>query len=112
MDAALGSNPSFVWRSLPQARELLTEGLAWKIGDGETVGIDSHKWLPNPPRFKPGAVRTLRVSALFNPKTKQWDRSLIHAFFHNRLLSDFIDLWLGSTLSLLKISDCGTKSEL
>ena len=54
MDVELGSNPSFVRRSLLQARELLQEGSAWKIGDGKTVGIDSHKWLPNPPRFKPG----------------------------------------------------------
>lgn len=57
----------FVWCSLNQARKLLQKGLAWKIGDSETIGIDSHKWLPNPPSFKPGADRILKVSALFNP---------------------------------------------
>jgi len=71
MDAKLGSNPSFVWRSLLQARELLQEGSTWKIGDGKNVGIDSHKWLPNTPRFKPSADQTLKVSALFNPTTRQ-----------------------------------------
>ena len=62
MDANVGNNPSFVWRSLLQARDIITEGGAWKIGDGETVGIDSHKWLPKPPSFKPGVDRTLKVS--------------------------------------------------
>ena len=94
MDAELGSNPSFVWRSLLQAKELLQEGLAWKIGDGKNVGIDSHKCLPNTPRFKPDANQTLKVSALFNPETRQWDRSFIHALFHNSTRDDILRIQL------------------
>ena len=94
MDAELGSNPSFVWRSLLQAKELLQEGLAWKIGDGKNVGIDSHKWLPNTPRFKPDIDQTQKISALFNFETRQWDRSLIHAFFHNSTRDDILRIQL------------------
>ena len=46
MEAHLGSNPSYVWRSLLSARELIREGFVWKIGDGSSVGIQTHKWLP------------------------------------------------------------------
>ena len=110
MDAKLGSNPSFVWRSLLQARELITEGTTWKIGDGETVGIDSHKWLPNPPRFKLGADRTLKVSALFNPETRQWDRSLIQALFHNSSRYDILHIHLSHFRSMDKLMWMATKS--
>ena len=46
MDVDLGSKPSNVWQSLLQAKELIKEGFAWQIGDGETVGVARHKWLP------------------------------------------------------------------
>ena len=32
MDAELGSNPSYVWRSLLAARETICEGLKWECG--------------------------------------------------------------------------------
>ena len=34
MDADLGANPSFVWRSSLEARELIRAGTAWTVGDG------------------------------------------------------------------------------
>ena len=110
MDVKLGSNPSFVWCSLLQARKLLQKGLAWKIGDSETIGIDSHKRLPNPPSFKPGADRILKVSALFNPDTRQWDRSLIHALSHNSTTDDILRIKLGHSRSRDKLMWMETKS--
>ena len=110
MDVELGSNPSFVWCSLLQARKLLQKGLAWKIGDSKTIGIDSHKWLPNPPNFKPGADRILKVSALFNPDIRQWDRSLIHALFHNFTRDDILRIKLGHSRSRDKLMWMETKS--
>ena len=35
MDAELGSNPSYVWCSLLQTRDLIREGSIWQVGDGE-----------------------------------------------------------------------------
>ena len=34
MDAVLGHNPSFMWRSILAARDVIQEGSMWKIGDG------------------------------------------------------------------------------
>ena len=49
--AELGSNPSAVWRSLLAAREVLSEGSTWQIRDGSSIGVTTHKWLPNAPAF-------------------------------------------------------------
>ena len=45
LEAKLGSNPSYVWRSLLQARDVLLEGSTWKVGSGSSVDIATHKWL-------------------------------------------------------------------
>ena len=45
--AQLGSNPSFVWRSFLAARELLTEGVRWKMGSGSMVEVWNDRWTPH-----------------------------------------------------------------
>ena len=51
MDAELGSNPSYVWKSLLAAREIICEGSKWEVGDGRTIGVTTHKWLSHKPIF-------------------------------------------------------------
>lgn len=43
--AVLGSNPSFVWRSLLATWDVIREGSTWKVGEGRSIGVTSHKWL-------------------------------------------------------------------
>ena len=45
LEVKLGSNPSYVWRSLLQARDVLLEGSTWKVGSGSSEDIATHKWL-------------------------------------------------------------------
>ncbi|XP_073019495.1 uncharacterized mitochondrial protein AtMg00310-like [Primulina eburnea] len=45
MEAQLGNNPSFIWRSFVWGRELLREGLYWRIGDGKHIGVFHHRWV-------------------------------------------------------------------
>ena len=63
------------------ARELIRKGSTWRIGDGETVGVASHKWLPQTPIYRPEVNQSLKVSSLFNSSTRQWDRALFHSMF-------------------------------
>ena len=81
MEAELGRNPSYVWHSLLSAKELLREGAVWRAGDGCTVGIQSHKWLPHPPKFCEGVDLSLKVRDFIDPHTKQWDRAMVHSWF-------------------------------
>ena len=45
MEAELGCNPSFVWRSLLEARELIRAGTTWQVGDGQSIEVNDHRWL-------------------------------------------------------------------
>jgi hypothetical protein len=39
LKACLGSKPSYAWRNIHGAIDLLQSGLIWRIGDGAKVGI-------------------------------------------------------------------------
>ena len=60
---------------------MLREWSKWSIGDGGTVGIKSHVWLPNPPTFHDGVDTSLKVGDFIDPHTKQWDREKVNAWF-------------------------------
>ena len=45
MDAEMGNNPSYVWRSLLVARDIIKEGSKWQVGDGSYIEVSTHKWL-------------------------------------------------------------------
>lgn len=49
MEAEFGNNPSYAWRSLLAAKDLIQEGLMWKVGDGSSIEVSNHIWLPNRP---------------------------------------------------------------
>lgn len=44
MQAPLGANPSFVWRSICWGRELIKEGLKWRIEDSKTIDAGFRNW--------------------------------------------------------------------
>ena len=42
LEAELGSNPSYIWRSLLKAREIILAGARWKVGCGTSINIMGH----------------------------------------------------------------------
>jgi ribonuclease HI len=86
MMAKLGSKPSFAWRSIFGARELLEEGLMWRIGNGKNVKIWGDKWIPKPISYTAhSAPRMLdpdsKVSDLINWEAGGWNHNLLGALF-------------------------------
>ena len=69
MDAVLGNNPSYVWRSLLAARDIISEGSIWKVGDGRNILVSTHKWLPHKPVFLGDDQPNLHVSDLIDSTT-------------------------------------------
>ncbi|XP_012849908.1 PREDICTED: uncharacterized protein LOC105969681 [Erythranthe guttata] len=65
LDSSLGSNPSYTWRSICGAIDLLKKGTRWRIGNGENVQIWGDRWLPRGSTFKP-----------FTPRG-QWPRDMM-----------------------------------
>ncbi|XP_060972143.1 uncharacterized protein LOC133038110 [Cannabis sativa] len=45
--AEIGNNPSYVWRSVLEARQFLTHGVCWSIGDGISISVLGEPWLPD-----------------------------------------------------------------
>ncbi|XP_073019456.1 uncharacterized protein [Primulina eburnea] len=46
MDTQLGNNPSFIWSSLLWSRELLRNGLCWRVGNGKNIATFRDQWIP------------------------------------------------------------------
>jgi hypothetical protein len=39
LESKLGKMPSFIWRSFMVAKDLLSHGIIWRIGDGHSIKI-------------------------------------------------------------------------
>ena len=81
LDAKMGHNPSYVWRSLLSAREVLLAGSKWQVGNGVTIKILSHDWFLHPPRLLGDIPEDMRVQELIDQQTKQWDRGKVTSLF-------------------------------
>ncbi|KAL6566692.1 hypothetical protein OROMI_015096 [Orobanche minor] len=51
-DAPIGYNPSYTWRSIVAGRELLKEGILWRIGNNSTINDWNEPWLPGCAGFR------------------------------------------------------------
>lgn len=87
MEAQLGSNPTYVWRSILESQKLLRNGLCWKTESGSNISIWCDPWLhdhQNPyvtTEFDP-AKGVFMVSDLICQGT--WNRNLVESVFNNR----------------------------
>ncbi|XP_031112161.1 uncharacterized protein LOC116016138 [Ipomoea triloba] len=86
IDAKLGSCPSYCWRSIMGAHELICSGVRRRIGDGRSTLIWGHPWLPDGPNpmiqtNMPHELDGSLVSGLFDPDTGTWDHSILCDIF-------------------------------
>jgi hypothetical protein len=51
LEALLRTKPSFAWRSIYNARELLSKGLLWRVGDGRLIKFGVKKGCQPPNLF-------------------------------------------------------------
>ncbi|KAK9988994.1 hypothetical protein SO802_029233 [Lithocarpus litseifolius] len=86
LEVELGSSPSFVWRSLLKAREVLLTGARWKVGSGTSIRVSKYQWLPRPPCFCREGARLMKVKELVDEDTGQWDRSKLAYWFQPHTL--------------------------
>lgn len=71
LDARRGFDPSYVWFSIWGAKSLLLEGLKWRLGNGEKIGVWDEAWLPGdsssivpPPKIE--SLAHLKVADFMN----------------------------------------------
>ncbi|XP_074352931.1 uncharacterized protein LOC141692091 [Apium graveolens] len=86
--AELGHNPSFIWRSLLEAKQLLLDGSRWRVGDGQHIQILGQPWLlteVNP--FITSNIQPLQnqvVASLMKVGAKEWDLEVVADVLNER----------------------------
>jgi hypothetical protein len=87
--ARLGHNPSYVWRSIFNARFIVRGGARWRIGTGESIPLINEPWMLNGGRID-GSIagaqlfQNSAVKSLLEENEKKWNESLIrHTFNHD-----------------------------
>ncbi|XP_042978923.1 uncharacterized mitochondrial protein AtMg00310-like [Carya illinoinensis] len=86
IDAKIGYKPSFMWRSLLAAQDLVKAGMVWRVGNGKSISIGKDKWLHNGSDFKVRSpINTLsadsKVSSLIFEDLHCWNESLVGDMF-------------------------------
>ena len=90
LSSSLGSNPSFVWRSVWSTKEVVNRGTRWRVGDGKSIYAWKDVWVRDLPGFR---VRTNPTSGLENLKVldllldagRGRDSDLVHSIFENNV---------------------------
>ena len=87
MESKIGFQPSYAWRSLFNAKDVMELGSRWLIGDGQKVKIWKDNWLLEQGKFKVWSpVKNLPqdapVSELIDRDTKNWNRTKVFNTFN------------------------------
>ena len=76
MEAVVGKNASYAWRSILAAQHLVKRGLRWQVGDGRRIRVWQDQWLTTRSTYKvvspkrPGNEIRM-VSELMNEGSKE-----------------------------------------
>ncbi|PWA74859.1 hypothetical protein CTI12_AA246610 [Artemisia annua] len=83
LDARIGYRPSFVWRSLCTARDIIRKGKRWNIGNGMKVRIWEDYWLEGfrTLDYRPENSDYRVVNDLLEGDTNAWNHTLLLQLF-------------------------------
>ncbi|CAH9135001.1 unnamed protein product, partial [Cuscuta epithymum] len=106
IEAKIGGSPSFIWRSIMEAKPAIINNFRWRIGNGKSVNIWRDPWLPDRSYPKPVSqviqgLEETKVEGLISNGNREWDRDLVFELFNPRDMS----LILGLPLSQRDVPD-------
>jgi hypothetical protein len=86
LTASLGHNPSYVWRSILQARIIVRDGARWSIGIGASIPLLNEPWLSEGDCIEEDydfqqLSAGPSVQSLINTATKTWNRDFVQQVF-------------------------------
>ncbi|KAK2434249.1 hypothetical protein QL285_019418 [Trifolium repens] len=89
LEANLGHNPNFIWRSIHTSQVIVKGGLRWRIGDGTNIRVWQDAWLRDEdnsfittPMIE--GRENMRVCDLMEAGGGGWRRNLIYEYFNTR----------------------------
>jgi ribonuclease HI len=96
LDAKRPKNASYTWKSILFGRDLLSEGLIWRVGNGRNILVCDDNWIPRPSiqhplGFLPEATAE-RVEDLLLPDGRGWNEQKLRATFYEADVSDILKI--------------------
>ncbi|CAL1392116.1 unnamed protein product [Linum trigynum] len=115
LEAKVGWRPSYVWRSLMRAQDLLKTGCRWGIGTGEEVHIWRDRWIPGLDDYRVFSYSSFldwdsKVSCLIDQETRTWRRDLIEIMFTQEEQQAILDIPLSPGLDRDSLCWTGTEN--
>uniref|UniRef100_A0A2N9ED45 RNase H type-1 domain-containing protein n=1 Tax=Fagus sylvatica TaxID=28930 RepID=A0A2N9ED45_FAGSY len=86
LEATVLNNPSYLWRSILVAKDVLNMGLRWRVGTGSKINIWKDPWLLCSTTYRvisPVFAQTSNnsVDSLIDAATMTWNKEKIEAMF-------------------------------
>lgn len=83
LQAQLGVNPSYMWRSIIAAQEMVSQGSRRRIGNGESTRVWKVPWLPSKENGylttdMPQELEHIKVVNLMETDSPNWDDAVLH----------------------------------
>ena len=99
-EAKIGTNPSYIWRSIHDTLKLIKTGARWRIGSGKNVEIWNEPWLldPQQPTIQSPPVQGMEqatVSSLKASDGLRWDKDILRAILNERDRDLIVQIPLG-----------------
>ncbi|KAH9779367.1 reverse transcriptase domain-containing protein [Citrus sinensis] len=103
VEALLGSNPSFFWRSILVAQPAILRGSRIQIRGGQQTIIGNTPWLPDKDSgfissSLPANIASASVDSLMVPNQRRWDFDVANDIFNIRDRDLILQIPLGSRL--------------
>lgn len=106
LKATVGSNPSYVWRSVLAAQEIIRKWSRWQVGNGWRIIVTDPNWFPRSPCLIGVVPPSMRVCEVIDESIGQWDRAKLSALFSPSKDRKF---WLYHRTQLPRTSSYGWK---
>jgi hypothetical protein len=99
LTATCPSNASYTWRSIVHGRDLLKEGIIWRIGDGVGIKAMQDNWIPRSGLKRPWGTKPDKevslVSELLLPDGQGWNEEKLQDVFFEGDVEDILKILVG-----------------
>ncbi|KAM6543560.1 hypothetical protein CsatB_008007 [Cannabis sativa] len=100
LTSSLGSNPSFIWKSIFESQDLIKTCARIRIGSGLDTNVLNTPWLPSDtsPRVESDhpSLHSCKVYQLMKTDVKEWDSEVLYDLFNSREAQIILQIPLNS----------------
>ncbi|XP_050217668.1 uncharacterized protein LOC126668520 [Mercurialis annua] len=104
--AGLRQGSSFIWQSIIEEKRVLDTGLAWRIGNGESVDILNDKWITSANYMRPIGSSNIHTGCKVNHflnSDGSWDIDKLTALFSTKDRENILKIPFSRNLPLYKL---------